>query len=88
METQETDDGGFAVIEVDVRVRGHSSGETDEKDEWFSVTLVGDSIGLEVRTVKLTLKGDNGSLFTSYPIGKIVSVKLHDPQRKLSEASE
>ena len=76
------------MIEVDMQVKAHSSGETDEKDEWFSVTLVGSSSALlEVSSFKLTLKSEKESLFTSYPIGKMVSLKLHDPQRKLSEAS-
>jgi hypothetical protein len=74
------------VIEVDMQVKAHSSGETDEKDEWFSVTLVGSSTALlEVSNFKLTLKSEKQSLFASYPIGKMVSLKLHDPQRKLTE---
>ena len=77
------------MIEVDMQVKAHASGETDEKDEWFSVTLVGSSPALlEVSSFKLTLKNEKESLFMSYPIGKMVSLKLHDPQRKLSEASK
>jgi len=74
------------MIEIDMQVKGHSSRETDEKDAWYSVTLVGSSIALlEVSNFKLILKSEKESLFTSYPIGKMVSLKLHDPQRKLTE---
>jgi len=73
------------MIEVDMQVKGHSHGETDKKDPWFSVTLVGNNIGGEEISFKLTLKTDNESLFTSYPIGRMVSLKIHDPQRKLTE---
>jgi len=74
------------MIEVDMRVKAHGHGETDKKHAWFSVTLVGSSPALlEISTFKLVLKSEKESLFTSYPIGKMVSLKLHDPQRKLTE---
>lgn len=77
------------MIEVDMIVKAHSSGETDEKDLWFSVTLKGtNSALLEVSSLKLTLKSEKESLFDSYPIGKMVSLKIHDPQRKLMEGSK
>ena len=77
------------MIELDIQVKAHGHGETDKKNAWYSATLVGDSPALlEVSTLKLTLKSEKESLFTSYPIGKIVSLKIHDPQRKLTEASK
>lgn len=76
------------MIEVNMRVTAHGHGETDQKDAWYSVTLKGSSDALlEVSEFKLTLKSEKESIFSSYPIGKIVSLKLHDPQRKLGEGS-
>lgn len=74
------------MIEVDMQVKAHSHGETDKKDPWFSVTLAGDNP--EYSSIKLTLKSDQESLFKTYPLGKLVSLKIHDPQRKLTEASK
>jgi len=77
------------VIEVDMRVKAHGHGETEKKHPWFTVTFVGktDAV-LEASEFKLTVKSEKASLFDVYPLGKVVSLKLHDPQRKLSEASE
>lgn len=74
------------MIEIDMQVKAHNHGETDKKDAWFSVTLVGENP--EYSSIKLTLKSDQESLFKSYPLRKLVSLKIHDPQRKLAEASK
>ena len=75
------------MIELEMRVTAHSSGESDKKDAWYSVTLKGDAriLAQEIKEVKLVLKSELETIFDSYPIGKTVSLKLHDPQRKLGE---
>ena len=78
------------MIEVSLQVKSHSHGETDQKDAWYSVTLKGVTLKdagrlVEVSEFKLTLKSEKESIFSSYPIGKAVSLKLHDPQRKIDE---
>jgi len=76
------------MIEIEMRVTAHGHGETDQKDAWYSVTLKGSNTALqEISEFKLTLKSEKESIFNSYPIGKTVSLKLHDPQRKLTEGS-
>ena len=72
------------MIEIEMHVKAHGHGETDKKDAWYSVTLKGSSDALqEISEFKLSLKSEKESIFSSYPIGKTVSLKLHDPQRKL-----
>jgi hypothetical protein len=77
------------MIEIELCVKAHGHGETDRKDAWYSVTLKGssDADAREVSEFKLTLKSEKESIFSSYPIGKTVSLKLHDPQRKLDGVS-
>lgn len=76
------------MIEIDMRVTAHGHGETDKKSAWYSVTLKGSSDALqEISEFKLTLKSEKESIFSSYPIGKTVSLKLHDAQRKLDGGS-
>jgi len=74
-------------IELEMRVTGHGHGETEKKTAWYSVTLKGENPAAahEIQELKLVLKSESETIFTSYPIRRTVSVKLHDPQKKLGE---
>lgn len=77
------------MTDIEMRVVAHSSGETDKKDPWFSVTFKGTGPEAEqFPEFKLSIKSETESIVKKYPIGKTVSLKLNEPQRKLAEVSK
>ena len=77
------------MIELDIQVKAHGHGETDKKNAWYSATLVGDSPALlEVSTLKLTLKSEKDPSSPHIRLARSFLLKIHDPQRKLTEASK
>lgn len=75
------------MIELEIRVTAHGHGESDKKEAWYSATLKGNYrvIAQEIQEIKLVVKSGSETIFTSYPIRKTVSLKLHDLEQKLGE---
>jgi hypothetical protein len=78
------------MTDVEMRVMRHSHTQTDEGEPVYSVLFTDWSADLSkqgLSQIKLTLRSTDESLFKTYPLGRRVSLKLHDPQRKLGGAS-
>ena len=70
------------MLEVDVKVFEHRTAETANKLPCFTVTLKG--LTIEGQEIRLSIRGDKEDLFKKYALKTEHTIKVTNPQTKLS----
>jgi len=69
-------------MEVDSKVVEHRKTETADKVPRYTVLLKG--LTVEAQEIRLSIKGDKEDLFKKYPLKTEHTIKVHNPQTKLT----